>query len=401
MYKRYFTRNQFPRLFIFVRKYSILIIGFSLIAILEACNSTSGNEGTSFSPQSLPVITIAELPATTYQEFSATIEGSKDIEIRPQVDGILEKIYVDEGAYVKKGQALFYINSRMYEEQVNNANANLAAAKSNLAQAEINVNKLKPLVQNNVISDIQLKSAQAAYDAAAASVSQAHALVRQATINRGYTLIKSPVEGYIGRIPFKTGSLVGTTTTEPLTVISETKDVYAYFSLSEKEFLEFRDQFAGNTIQEKITKIPAVELLLADNSVYSQKGKVQLVSGQFNNSMGAITFRATFKNVDGFLRSGITGKIRIPQSMTAALIIPQESTFELQDKVFVFVLSDSNKVSAVPVSIAGKSGNYYLVNKGLKTGEQIVYTGLDRLRDGVVIQPQPMSIDSLIKARPL
>ena len=391
----------FPRVSVFFQKYIILIIGVATIGALAACNSTSGSEGMSFPPQALPVITLTEVPATSYQEFTATIEGIKDIELRPQVDGILEKIYVDEGAYVKKGQPLFYINSRVYQEQVNNAQANLATAKANLVQAEINVNKITPLVQNNVISDVQLKTAKASYDAAAAGVAQAQAMLHQAQINVGYTLIKAPVEGYIGRIPFKIGSLVGTTTTEALTVLSETKDVYAYFSLSEKDFLQFRDQFQGATIQEKIKQMPPVELLLADNSVYAQKGKVQLVSGQFNNSTGTISFRAGFKNSDGMLRSGITGKIRIPHSIESALVVPQESTFELQDKVFVFSVSDSNVVAGVPITVTGKSGNYYLVSKGIKPGEKIVYTGLDRLKDGMPIQPQPISMDSLIKTRPL
>lgn len=401
MYKSDNIRHSFPQLSAFLQKYIILIIGMATIGFLEACNSTSGSEGMSFPPQSLPVIALIQLPATSYQEFNASIEGSKDIEIRPQVDGILEKIYVDEGAYVRKGQSLFYINSRIYQEQVNNAKANLATAKANLAQAQINVNKLTPLVQNNVISDVQLQSAKAAHDAATSGVAQAQAMVQQAQISAGYTLIKAPVEGYIGRIPFKIGSLVGTSSTEALTVLSETKDVYAYFSLSEKDFLQFRDQFTGTTIQDKIKQMPPVDLLLADDSLYNQKGQVQLVSGQFNNSTGTISFRASFKNNDGILRSGISGKIRIPQSIASALVVPQESTFELQDKVFVFSLSDSNKVSSQPISIAGKSGNYYLVNNGLKPGDKIVYTGLERLKDGMVIQPQAMSMDSLIKTRPL
>lgn len=401
MFKNANIHYRFPRLSTFLEKYVIVLTGILVIGVLEACNSTSGNEGMNYPPQSLPVISLQRQPATSFQEFNASVEGSRDIEIRPQVDGILEKIFVDEGAYVRKGQPLFYINSRIHEEQVNNAKANLATAQANLAQAEINVNKLTPLVQNNVISEVQLNSAKASYDAAAAGVAQAKAMVQQAQINRGYTLIKAPVEGYIGRIPFKIGSLVGTTTAEALTVLSETKDVHAYFSLSEKDFLQFRDQYEGATLHEKIEKMPPVELVLADNSVYSQKGKVQLVSGQFDNNMGAISFRASFKNTDGMLRSGITGRIRIPFKLDSAVVVPQESTFELQDKIFVFTVSDSNKVSGLPIQVTSRSGNYYLVNKGLPPATKIVYTGLDRLRDGASILPQPISMDSIIKARPL
>lgn len=341
------------------------------------------------------------MPATTYQEFSASLEGSKDIEIRPQVNGYLDKIYVDEGAHVRKGQPLFHINDLPYRQQLNNAMAGLAAAKANLANAQINVSKLTPLVQNNVISDVQLKTAQAAYDAAAASVAQAQALVQNEKINLGYALITAPVDGYIGRIPFKTGSLASTTTVEPLTVLSEVKDIHAYFSLSENDFIRFKDEYPGKTIEEKIKEMPPVELVLADNSVYPQKGKVEIVSGQFNNSTGAISFRATFQNTNGLLRSGNTGRVRVSRVIPSALIIPQAATFELQDKVFVFVLGDSNKVTSKPITITGKSGDYYLVKKGINAGEKIVYTGLDRLKDGSVIQPQNMAMDSLLKAKPL
>jgi membrane fusion protein, multidrug efflux system len=382
------------------------ILGFSAIIItaifIYGCNSSAGNGGGFEQPlPSLPVFTVSSLPATTYQEYSASLEGSKDIEIRPQVDGHLDRIYVDEGAYVRKGQALFHVNDRPYREQLNNARAGLAAAKANLASAQVNVSKITPLVQNNVVSEVQLKTAQAAYDAAAANVSQAQAMVQSAQINLGYSLIKAPVDGYIGRIPHKTGSLVGITTAEPLTVISEIKEIYAYFSLSENDFLLFKNQFPGKTIEEKIKQIPAVELVLADNSIYPEKGRVESISGQFNNTMGSISFRATFKNTDGLLRSGNTGKVRIPRPFNSALIVPQEATFEMQDKVFVFVLGDSNKVASTPIAISGKSGNYYLVGDGLKAGQKIVYAGLDRLRDGAIIKPEPMSLDSLVKVRPL
>lgn len=381
---------------------AILTILITLAVFISGCNSSAGNPAYGqMPPPALPVLTVNNQAATTYKEFSASLEGSKDIEIRPQVDGYLDQIYVDEGALVRKGQILFRINDRPYREQLNNAKATLAAAKANLSNAEINVAKLTPLVQNNVISDVQLKTAKASQDAAAASVAQAQAMVSNAEINTGYTVITAPADGYVGRIPYKTGSLVGTTTPEALTVLSAVKEVYAYFSFSEKDFLEFSNQFPGNTIEEKLKQIPPVDLVLADNSIYPLKGKVETVSGQFNNSMGAISFRAAFPNTNGLLRSGNTGKIRIPQVISSAIVIPQESTFELQDKVFVFLLADSNKVTSVPINVAGTSGNYYLVGKGINPGQKIVYSGLDRLKDGTVIQPEQFSMDSLLKARPL
>ena len=381
---------------------TIFVSGLVTAIALYACNSSAGSGAAQAPPlQSLPVITIGQQPATTFQEFSASLEGSRDIEIRPQVEGYLEKIYVDEGAPVKKGQLLFLINDRPYREQLNNANAGLAAAKANLANASINVSKITPLVEANVVSDVQLKTANSAYDAAAASVAQAQAMVSNAQINLGYTRITAPVDGFIGRIPYKTGSLVGLTTPTPLTLLSEIREVYAYFSMSENEFLSFSKQFNGQSMQEKIKQMPPVELLLADGSSFGEKGKVEMVSGQFNNEMGSISFRASFKNPEGLLRSGNTGRIRIPRAFNDALVIPQESTFEMQDKVFVFVLADSNKVVSTPIQIAGTSGNYYLVNKGISAGQRVVYAGTDRLQDGVQIQPEPISMDSLLKVKPL
>jgi membrane fusion protein (multidrug efflux system) len=308
---------------------------------------------------------------------------------------------VDEGAYVKKGQVLFQINARPYLEQLNTAKAGLAAAKANLANAEINVSKLTPLVQNNVVSDVQLKSAQAAYDAAAASVAQSQAMVQSAQINVGYTSIKAPVDGYIGRIPHKTGSLVGMTTADALTVISDIKEIFTYFSLSENDFLQFKKQFPGNTIEEKIKNMPPLELVLADGSVYQHKGRVQLVAGQFDNSIGAISFRAVFPNTESLLRSGNTGKVRIAQLHNEALIVPQEATFEIQDKVFVFSLGDSNKVITKPIVVTGKTAYYYFVESGVAPGEKIVFAGAGNLQDGMSIQPQLISIDSLLKVKPL
>ncbi|PWT72702.1 MAG: efflux transporter periplasmic adaptor subunit [Bacteroidetes bacterium] len=376
----------------------VLIAG---MVLLQSCGTSSGSPTMTQPIQSLPVISVSSKPVTTYREYTATIEGTKNIEIRPQVDGYLDKIFVDEGAYVKKGQTLFKINDQPYREQLNTANASLQAAKASLENAQINVNKLTPLVQNNVISDVQLKTAQAAYNAAKANVEQAAAQVNAAQINVGYTVISAPVNGYIGRIPSKTGSLVTKNQTQALTMLSEVKDIYAYFSLSETDFLEFKNNFKGNTLEEKIKNIPAVQLELADNTIYPQEGKVEIAEGQFDKTIGSITFRAIFPNVNGLLRSGNTGRVRIPKQVENSIVVPQESTFELQDKIFVYTLADSNKVTGRPITVAARSGNYYLVDKGLKPGEKIVYTGLDRLRDGMPIIPETISMDSLLKLRPL
>ncbi|MGV3508993.1 MAG: efflux RND transporter periplasmic adaptor subunit [Sphingobacteriaceae bacterium] len=370
--------------------------------LYSSCGSTSANNQEAQQQiQELPVINVIAQPVTTYSEYPASIQGSRDIEIRPQVDGQLQSIFVDEGAYVTKGQSLFKIDARPYQEQLNTANAMLLSAKAALENASINVSKLTPLVKNNVVSEVQLRSAKAAYDIAKANVEQAKAQVQSAKINLGYTLIKAPANGYVGSIPFKTGSLVGTTQFEALTVLSENKSVHTYFTMSEVDFINFKASFEGNTLQEKIKKLPEVELILADNTVYPLKGKVELAQGNFDKSNGTISFRATFDNTSGLLRSGNTGKIRIPSLSATSLIVPQEATYELQDKLFVYSLTDSNKVVGTPLTVTGTTGRFYLVSKGVKNGDKIVYQGIGRLRDGMVIKPQLISADSLFKTESL
>ncbi len=383
------------------RFFLAVVLAVLLAIIQSACTSSSGKSMPNPEAPSLPVLTLAEKPVTTFREYSASLEGSNDIEVRPQVEGYLDRIYVDEGAYVKKGQPLFKINDRLYREQLNNAQATLAAANAALSNASINVEKLKPLVDNNVVSGIQLKTAVASQDAARATVNQAAALVQSARINLGYTLITAPVDGYVGRIPFRAGSLVSMSAADPLTVVSAVKDVHAYFSMSEKDFLQFEQQYPGKTVQDKVKNIPPVELLLADNSVFAQKGKIELVTGQFNESVGAISFRATFPNGDGLLRSGNSGRIRIPALNAAAVIIPKEATFEMQDKVVVFLVGNDNKVTATPLQIAGGAGNYYIVNSGVEAGARVVYAGFERLQDGAIIKPDPVHIDSLLTKNPI
>lgn len=381
----------------------LILGGIILIVGLQSCGSSAppGPGMGAMPPPQVPVFSVVTSSATTYREFPASLEGKVNIEIRPQVEGILEKIYVDEGAYVKAGQPLFRIDSRVYNEQLNNAKSSLLAAQANVAKAQVEVDRLAPLVENKVISDVQLKTARAAYDAAVAAAEQAKATVGNAQINIGYTVVKAPASGYIGRIPFKPGSLVGKNETQPLTLLSDVSEIYAYFAMSEPDFIAFKNQFAGNSIEEKLRKVGPVELLLADNLPYTQKGKINTMEGQFDKSTGAISFRATFPNAGGILRTGNTGKIRIPQLRTDALIVPLEATFDIQDKVFVYVVGDSNKVASRPLTISGKSTHYYFVEGGVKAGDKIVFAGAGSLQEGMAIVPQPISSDSLLKVKPL
>ncbi|WP_460678539.1 efflux RND transporter periplasmic adaptor subunit [Mucilaginibacter koreensis] len=366
-------------------KASVLIL---MIAVMYGCSQPPQQ------PQAVvPALPVMEVQAgnpTTYQEYPASVEGAVNVEIRPQVDGTLDRIFVDEGAYVTKGQPLFKINDRPYAERLNNARAAQHAAEGALANAQLEVEKLTPLVQNKVISDYQLKAAKAALTIAKANLEQAKAEVGTAQINLGYTLIKAPVNGYLGRLQKKQGSLVGPADPIALTQLSDVHDVHVYFSLSEDEFVSFKANYAGNNLQEKIKHLPPVELILSDDSAYTVPGKVDMVDGQFNRSTAAITLRASFPNAGGILRSGNTGKVKLALHHNNVNVIPMDATLEMQDKVFVYTVGDSNKVSKQPIIIEGKSGNNYLVKSGVKPGDRIVTAGIDHLQEGQAIKPEPV-----------
>jgi membrane fusion protein (multidrug efflux system) len=378
-----------------------IIVLISSIILLQNCTKAAESANAAPPAPELPVYTVISSPATTYQEFPSALEGKNNVEIRSQVDGYLDRIYVEEGAYVRAGQPLFKIDSRAYGEQMNMANANLQVANANIQKAKVEVDRLEPLVAAKVVSDVQLRTAKANYAAAVASASQAKASVGGARINVGFTTITAPVSGYIGRIPYKKGSLISRTDPNPLTLLSDISEIYAYFSLSELDFIAFQNKYEGATLEEKLKNMPAVDLVIADNSIYPQKGKMSIVDGQFDKSTGAISVRAVFPNTAGTLRTGNTGRVRMPQLMSNAVVIPQESTFEIQDKVYVYVVGKDQKVTSKPVKISGKTENYYFISEGVQPGEKIVFTGIGMLKDGASIKPKAISSDSLLKVKPL
>lgn len=365
------------------------VILFSVV-ILSGCKSSTDGAAT-VPPPVLPVGAVNETTETTYSEYPAAIQGAVDIDIRPQVSGYLQRILVNEGAYVSAGQTLFQINAQPYTEALNNAKASLHAAEAAMLNAQLEVDKLTPLVENRVVSDFQLKSAKAAYKIAQANAEQARAAVASAQINLGYANVKATVSGYIGRIPKKQGSLVSPADQTALTQLSNISEVHVYFALAENDFNSFNANYPGATPDERIKKLPGVELLLADGTAYPQKGKIDMIDGQFDKNTGAITLRASFSNTAGTLRSGNTGKIRLGLQHNNTILIPQSATVEMQDKVFVFALNKENKVTKTQISVVGKSGNSYLIKEGVKPGDQIVLSGLDRIQDGQLIQPEKKS----------
>src|SRR5690606_32498361 len=282
-------------------------------------------------------------------------------------------------------QKLFKINPQPYQEQLNNALANENVEKAKLENAKLEVDRLKPLVENDVISDVRLRTAMSEYDVAKASLAQASAAVASARINLEFTTIKAPVSGFIGRIPKRIGNLVGKS--DPLTELSDISEVYVYFAMSESDFLYFRKKYSEQDSLSETAILPNVSLVMADGAVYPEKGVIDAVNGQVNRTTGAISLRATFPNKDTVLRSGNTGTLKMEEFEPGALSVTQVATTELQHKIFVYTLTADNKVKQHPNEVSGKSGDQYLVKGGVNPGDRIVRSGLDKLSDGMEIKP--------------
>ncbi|MEQ3030134.1 efflux RND transporter periplasmic adaptor subunit [Alistipes indistinctus] len=336
---------------------------------------------------SLAVMTVEPTSQELNSAYPATIKGQQDIEIRARVSGYITKLCVDEGAVVHKGQPLFLIDAVPYQKAVQAAEAAVEVAKANVATTQLTVDSKTELHAQNIISDYDLQTAKNSLASAKAALAQAEAQLASAHNDLSYTTITSPSDGVVGTIPFRVGSLVGTTTQEPLTVVSDINKMFVYFSMNEKQLLALTRQKDGS-VNSMIGAMPEVQLQLADGTMYPAKGKIETLSGVIDLSTGAVQMRATFPNAQRLLRSGGTGTVLIPSVLDSALLIPQSATYEVQDKKFVYVLGDSSKVKNTEITVFPlDNGKQYVVTSGLKPGEQVVVEGVATLRDGMPIQP--------------
>lgn len=358
---------------------------YSLTALLAFSCGNSQQGG--MPALSLAVMTVEPTSQELNSAYPATIKGQQDIEIRARVSGYITKLCVDEGAVVHKGQPLFLIDAVPYQKAVQAAEAAVEVAKANVATTQLTVDSKTELHAQNIISDYDLQTAKNSLASAKAALAQAEAQLASARNDLSYTTITSPSDGVVGTIPFRVGSLVGTTTQEPLTVVSDINKMFVYFSMNEKQLLALTRQKDGS-VNSMIGAMPEVQLQLADGTMYPAKGKIETLSGVIDLSTGAVQMRATFPNAQRLLRSGGTGTVLIPSVLDSALLIPQSATYEVQDKKFVYVLGDSSKVKNTEITVFPlDNGKQYVVTSGLKPGEQVVVEGVATLRDGMSIQP--------------
>ena len=363
--------------------YSILTL--SLILVVFSCgNKTEQAAATQQAPPpAFPVTAIQQKTVTGYQEYPTNIEGIVNSDVRAKVSGYIQNVLVDEGQKVRKGQPLFRLETQSLSQD-----AGAAKARVNVAQVE--VDKLIPLVEKNIISAVQLETAKA-------NLAQAKATLSGVSANIGYATIKSPVDGYVGAINFREGALVSPSDSNPLTTVSDISQVYAFFSFNEAQYIDHLQRYEGQNKAERIKNSPDLSLVLANGKVYSETGRIQTSTGQINESTGTIKMRAAFDNPNEILTNGNSGKIRLPIEYKDAIIVPQSATFEQQKDIMVFTVDQDNKVKSNIIKVQGTVGNLYVVESGLKVGDKLIVSGVGKLRAGMPIAPQDTPFEEAIK----
>lgn len=362
----------------------------SLMVLAASCSGgdQAAMQGQQQAP-SLAVLTLSPSSSESESSFPAQIKGKTDIAVRPLVSGFITKVHVDEGQHVRKGQVLFTLDQVTFQAAVDQARAAVNAASTAVATAQRTVDTKRQLLEKNIISDFEYQTALDQLATAKASLAQANSALVSANKNLAYTVVTAPSDGVVGSIPQREGSLASPSSATPLTTVSDNSQVYAYFSLTERDLLNLA-KGGEATVDGAINAMPEVNLRLADGTMYPVPGKVATVSGVIDTSTGAATVRALFDNTNGLLRSGSTGSIVIPDNHSDVLVIPQKATYELQDRRFVYVVNDSNKLVATPVEVSPVSGGKdFVVTGGLTPGQRIVVEGVgtQAVRPGIVINP--------------
>lgn len=347
-----------------------------------SCTAQSENASTSSAPRSVPVANVSVLDTIIYNEYVADIQAVKNVEVRSRLSGFLEKIYVDEGSQVKAGQVLFKINDEEYKADLSKAEAVLNNAIADAKTVELEQQRTRTLVKNNIVSKTDLELAGAKLKAAQSRVAEARSVLQFAKSRLGYTLVRAPFNGRIDRIPLKAGSLLEEGSL--LTSVSDLSAVNVYFSISEKEYLGIAADSGYTRNGFKKT----VKLSLANGQAYPYPGEAAFAESEFASQTGTISLKARFPNPNRLLKHGASGKISVPVETGEILVVHQKSVFEIQDRTYVYVVGAGNKVKMTPFSAGQRVGHYYTVSSGLTKDDKVVFEGTQSLRDGVQIDPK-------------
>ncbi len=364
------------------------MLSLSLLAItFISCGDNKSEQAQQQAPPpTIPVTQLQTKTVTGYKEYPTNIEGIINSAVRAKTSGYIQKVLVDEGEKVRKGQVLFRLETQSLSQDA-------GAAKARINVAQVEVDKLVPLVEKNIISPVQLETAKA-------NLQQAKANYSSVSANIGYATMKSPVNGFVGMINFREGALISPSDQTPLTTVSDISKVYAFFSLNETQYLDFLQNAKGKNLKEKIANFAPVNLILANGSTYEEKGKIETSSGQINQSTGTVSFRAVFDNPNQLVTNGNSGKIQIPAVYENAIVIPQDATFEQQGNIMIFKLAENNTIKTAIIKVKTTVDNLYVVESGVDAKETIIVSGVGKLKNGMVITPQNKSFDEAIKPIP-
>jgi RND family efflux transporter MFP subunit len=365
-----------------------LLSSILVVSLLLSCKDKDKQEKQV--AESFPVTSPIKIDTTLHTDYVAEINAVQNVEIRARVKGYLDKVYIDEGKYVKQGQVLFSINNPELKEQAIKAGAILRSTVTEQKAAEIELNNIKRLVEKNVVSNTELEAAKNKVDMMKAKVEEAQSNESFAKIQLTYTQIKAPFNGIVNRIPNKIGSLIEEGTL--LTNISNNGEVFAYFDVSEKEYLNYSSNFKDKNQQSN-----NVTLILANGEEHPFKGKVETTEGEIDPNTGNIAFRARFNNPEKILKHGASGKVRLLKKYKNALIIPQKATFEIQDRMYVYVIDNGNRVKTKAITSNHRMQHFYIVDTGLDEDDKIIYEGIQNVKDGMVVKPLFMEMNSISK----
>lgn len=329
---------------------------------------------------------------TLEHQYSARMTGRQIVEVRPQVSGCITRILTGEGEAVRKGQTLFIIDQVPYRAALEMAVAARKSAEARLATAKMNYENEMKLQEGQVVSDMSVETMRNALLEAEAALAQAKAQEVNARNNLSYTEVKSPVNGVASMIPWHVGSLVSSSISEPLVTVADDSEMYVYFSISENQVLNLITQYGS--IAEFISKAPPVSLRMNNGQEYDQQGRISAVSGTVDTQTGAVTLRATFPNAGGLLHNGGSATIVVPTHRADCIVIPQEATYELQNRMFVYRVVDGKTKATAITLFPQNNGREYIVEDGISVGDTIIAEGAGLLKDGIEVTLAPKSGNS-------
>ncbi|MFI3331345.1 MAG: efflux RND transporter periplasmic adaptor subunit [Rikenellaceae bacterium] len=334
-----------------------------------------------------PTLSVSKDNAEVQTRYSSSIRSEEYVDVMPQISGVITSIKVKEGSSVKKGELLFIIDQVPYLAALNVAKANVKSAEASVATAKQTAESSQDLYDAKVISQNELQTAKNSLSAAEASLELYKAQEIIAQNNLSYTEVTSPISGTAGMVPYKIGALVSSSISEPLVTITNNDKMQVYFAISENQMLNLVKE-AGS--REKLLKeFPEVSLILNNKSTYSEKGKVDAISGNINSSTGTVSLRASFSNPEGILLDGGSGNIVISNTYHDIIVIPQVATYQIQNKIHVFKVIDNKAVSAVIEVEQVDNGVNYIVNSGLEVGDVIIASGAGLVREGMQVTGFP------------